>query len=117
MKKYSSAAAFTAALLLIQFASACGASSGGVPEALTDIPEETASAAPAAEETEAPETDGIPDTDMNGWMSKEDRAQVEDEIPFGRMATPKECAEMLLLLSHAPRYLTGQVIDFDGAWI
>ena len=67
MKKYSSAAAFTAALLLIQFASACGALSGGVTEALTDIPEETASAAPAAEETEAPETDGIPDTDMNGW--------------------------------------------------
>lgn len=60
---------------------------------------------------------GCVDTDMNGWMSKEDRAQVEDEIPFGRMATPKECAEMLLLLSHAPRYLTGQVIDFDGAWI
>lgn len=60
---------------------------------------------------------GCVDTDMNGWMSPEDRAAVEDEIPFGRMATPEEVGEFIYLLAQAPRYLTAQVIPFDGGWI
>ena len=60
---------------------------------------------------------GCVDTDMNAWMSKEDRAAVEDEIPFGRMATPEEVGEFIYLLAKAPRYLTAQVIQFDGGWI
>ena len=60
---------------------------------------------------------GCVDTDMNGWMSSEDRAQLEDEIPYGRMCTPEEVAEFVKLLAVAPRYLTGQVLRFDGGWI
>ena len=60
---------------------------------------------------------GCVDTDMNGWMGPEDRAAVEEEIPYGRMATAGEAAEMLRLLVKAPAYLTGQIIQFDGAWI
>ncbi len=60
---------------------------------------------------------GCVDTDMNGWMSAEDRAQVEDEIPYGRMCTPEEVAEFVRLLSIAPKYLTGQILRFDGGWI
>ena len=60
---------------------------------------------------------GCVDTDMNAWMSKEDRAAVEDEIPFGRMATPEEVGEFIYLLAKAPRYLTAQIIQFDGGWI
>lgn len=60
---------------------------------------------------------GCVDTDMNAWMSPEDRAAVEDEIPFGRMATPEEVGEFIYLLAQAPRYLTAQVIPFDGGWI
>lgn len=60
---------------------------------------------------------GCVDTDMNAWMSPEDRAAVEDEIPFGRMATPEEVGEFIYLLAQAPRYLTAQVIQFDGGWI
>ncbi len=60
---------------------------------------------------------GCVDTDMNGWMSPEDRAAVEEEIPYGRMASAAEAAEMLRLLAKAPAYLTGQVIQFDGGWI
>ncbi len=60
---------------------------------------------------------GCVDTDMNGWMSPEDRAAVEEEIPYGRMATAEEAAEMLRLLIKSPAYLTGQIIQFDGAWI
>ena len=60
---------------------------------------------------------GCVDTDMNAWMSPEDRAAVEDEIPFGRMATPEEVGEFIYLLAQAPGYLTAQVIPFDGGWI
>ena len=60
---------------------------------------------------------GCVDTDMNGWMSAEDRAQVEDEIPYGRMCTPEEVAAFVRLLSIAPKYLTGQILRFDGGWI
>ena len=60
---------------------------------------------------------GCVDTDMNGWMSPEDRAAVEDEIPFGRMATPEEVGEFIYLLAQAPLYLTAQIIQFDGGWI
>jgi 3-oxoacyl-[acyl-carrier protein] reductase len=60
---------------------------------------------------------GCVDTDMNGWMSPEDRVAVEDEIPFGRMATSEEVGEFICLLAQAPRYLTAQIIQFDGGWI
>lgn len=60
---------------------------------------------------------GCVDTDMNGWMSAEDRAQIEDEIPYGRMCTPAEVADFVRLLAAAPAYLTGQIIRFDGGWI
>lgn len=60
---------------------------------------------------------GCVDTDMNGWMSTEDRAQLEDEIPYGRMCTPEEVADFVRLLAAAPAYLTGQIIRFDGGWI
>lgn len=60
---------------------------------------------------------GCVDTDMNGWMSAEDRAQLEDEIPYGRMCTAAEVAHLVRLLAAAPAYLTGQIIRFDGGWI
>lgn len=60
---------------------------------------------------------GCVDTDMNGWMSAEDRAQLEDEIPYGRMCTATEVADLVRLLAAAPAYLTGQIIRFDGGWI
>ncbi len=60
---------------------------------------------------------GCVDTDMNSWMSAADRAQLEEEIPYGRMCTPEEAASFIRLLSKAPAYLTGQVIRFDGGWI
>ena len=60
---------------------------------------------------------GCVDTDMNGWMSVEDRAQLEDEIPYGRMCTPAEVADFVRLLAAAPAYLTGQIISFDGGYL
>lgn len=60
---------------------------------------------------------GAIDTDMNAWLSKEEKVELEEEIPYGRMATVEEAADFLLLLSKAPLYLTAQVIPFDGGWI
>ena len=60
---------------------------------------------------------GAIDTDMNSWLSAEEKQSLEEEIPYGRMATVEEAADFLYLLSNAPLYLTAQVIPFDGAWI
>ena len=60
---------------------------------------------------------GAIDTDMNAWLSNEEKAELEEEIPYGRMASSAEAADFLLLLSKAPLYLTAQVIPFDGGWI
>ena len=60
---------------------------------------------------------GAVDTDMNAWLTGEERNILEEEIPYGRMASGAEAAEFLLLLSKAPLYLTAQVIPFDGGWI
>ena len=60
---------------------------------------------------------GAIDTDMNAWLSEEEKAGLEESIPYGRMAKAEEAADFLLLLSKAPLYLTAQVIPFDGGWI
>ena len=60
---------------------------------------------------------GAVDTDMNAWLTEEERSSLEEEIPYGRMATVEEAADFLLLLSKAPLYLPAQVIPFDGGWI
>lgn len=60
---------------------------------------------------------GAVDTEMNAWLEEAERRQLEEEIPFGRMAAPKEVAAFVLQLAESPAYLSGQVIRFDGAWI
>ncbi len=59
---------------------------------------------------------GMIDTEMNSCFSDEEKTDVCEEIPIGRMATPEETADFIALLLHASPYLTGQVIGFDGAW-
>ena len=60
---------------------------------------------------------GVIDTDMNGHLSEEDRASLEEEIPVGRMASPEEAAELIVKISEMPEYFTGEVVKFDGGWI
>ncbi|MBQ6660563.1 MAG: SDR family oxidoreductase [Lachnospiraceae bacterium] len=59
---------------------------------------------------------GMVDTKMNSHLSEEDLASLRDEIPAGRIAAPSEVAEMVDLLLQAPRYLTGEIIGFNGGW-
>ncbi len=61
---------------------------------------------------------GVIDTDMNRKeLSEADLAELEDEIPKGRMGDPKEVADLVISICDAPSYLTGQIITIDGGWI
>lgn len=60
---------------------------------------------------------GVIDTEMNHFLSEEERCTLMDEIPAGRFAAPEEVGELVLQLVRTNSYLTGQVITFDGGWI
>ncbi len=60
---------------------------------------------------------GIIDTEMNQCFTKEEREELCEEIPIGRMATTEEVADTVYKLCESSVYLTGQVITFDGGWI
>ena len=60
---------------------------------------------------------GAIDTHMNNHLSPEERVLLEDEIPYGRMASCKEAACCVLKALEMPDYYTGDVLKFDGAWI
>ena len=59
---------------------------------------------------------GCIDTDMNANLSEEEREMLFEEIPAGRFGTPKEAAELIFSVAHAPAYLTGQIIGLTGGW-
>ncbi len=60
---------------------------------------------------------GVIDTDMNNFLSKEEKSILMEEIPAGRFGDPSEAADMVLSLANAPSYLTGQIIGLDGGFI
>ena len=60
---------------------------------------------------------GVIDTEMNGQLDEQERAALADEIPAGRFATPDEAAQMIWDSVHTPRYMTGQIIGFDGGYL
>lgn len=60
---------------------------------------------------------GAIDTEMNHFLSEEERNQLIDEIPSCRMGTPEEVGRLALQLAGKHSYLTGQVVTLDGGWI
>ena len=60
---------------------------------------------------------GMIDTDMNACFSPEEKQAVLDEIPAGRMGTPREVAGLALSIASGHGYLNAQVITLDGGWI
>lgn len=60
---------------------------------------------------------GAIDTEMNHFLSEEERNQLIDEIPACRMGTPEEVGRLALQLAGKHSYLTGQIILLDGGWI
>lgn len=59
---------------------------------------------------------GAIDTEMNQWMSAEEKDALLEEIPAGRMGTVSETADLIIQLADSSSYLTGQVIALDGGW-
>ncbi len=61
---------------------------------------------------------GVIDTEMNSFLSAEEREELEEEIPYGRFGSTEEVAKMVTFLcSDKCEYLTGQVIKIDGGMI
>lgn len=59
---------------------------------------------------------GVIDTEMNMCFSKEERADLAQEIAIGRFGTTLEAAEFIFDLAGKHIYLTGQIIGFDGGF-
>ncbi len=60
---------------------------------------------------------GAIDTDMNRFLSADERSELEAGIGLGRFGTPQEVADLALYLcSPQSTYLTGQVITLDGCF-
>ena len=61
---------------------------------------------------------GAVDTEMNAFLSTEERNALIDEIPAGRLAKPQEAAKFIYEIAmQTNSYMTGQVIRFDGGWL
>ncbi len=60
---------------------------------------------------------GVIDTDMNRSYSQAEMDSLKEAIPAGRLGTPQEVAAFILQIAHAPAYLTGQVLTFDGGFL
>ena len=57
---------------------------------------------------------GAIDTDMNNFMSPEEKADFSEEIPLGRFGRPEEVADLALYLARDNSYMTGQILSLDG---
>jgi len=61
---------------------------------------------------------GVIDTEMNSFLSNEEREELEEEIPFGRFGSTAEVANLVTFLcSDKCEYLTGQIIKVDGGMV
>ena len=59
---------------------------------------------------------GVIDTTMNNCLSQSDLEELRTEIPADRLGSPEEAAQLILQISQAPCYMTGQIITLDGGW-
>ena len=59
---------------------------------------------------------GAIDTEMNHFLSPEERQSLMAEIPAGRLGAPEEVAQLAWQLAESSEYLTGQIIRLDGGW-
>lgn len=61
---------------------------------------------------------GVIDTEMNNWLTTEERIALEEEIPMGRLGSGQDIGKTVLFLcGEGAVYITGQVITVDGGMI
>ena len=58
---------------------------------------------------------GVIDTEMNGWLSNEEKVELKNEIPMMRFGKVDEVAKLALFLaSDNASYITGKIFTIDG---
>ena len=63
-------------------------------------------------------TPGVIDTDMNAQLTEEDRVQLADETPLGRIGSAEEVAKTILFLcGENASFITGQVLGVNGGLV
>ena len=61
---------------------------------------------------------GAIETEMNAFLTEDEKQALVDEISMMRFGKPEEVADMAFYISsEKANYLTGQIISLDGAWI
>ena len=61
---------------------------------------------------------GVIDTRMNSFLTKEDKEELENEIPMGRFGLADEIGKVAVFLcSNESSYITGQILRVDGGMI
>lgn len=61
---------------------------------------------------------GVIATEMNGHLTQEDMAALEDETPLGRIGQPEEVAQAIhFLAGEESSFITGQVLRVDGGMV
>lgn len=61
---------------------------------------------------------GVINTEMNNFLSEDEKKQLVDEIPMNRFGDTSEIAKAVLFLCKDDcRYLTGQIIRVDGGFL
>lgn len=61
---------------------------------------------------------GVIDTEMNRWLEKEEKAELEESIPMGRFGEGTDIGKAAVFLcSEDAKYITSQVITIDGGFI
>jgi 3-oxoacyl-[acyl-carrier protein] reductase len=61
---------------------------------------------------------GVINTEMNNWLSKEERNDLTREIPMQRFGNPEDIGKLAVFLaSDDANYITGQIITVDGGFI
>ena len=84
---------------------------------LTACGEKEGRSLPSEEVTEAVETETETETEPEEeTLSPEDMDALKAEIPADRLGDPMEAAKLILQISEAPTYMTGQIITIDGGW-
>ena len=59
---------------------------------------------------------GAIDTDMNSDLTKEERKELEEETPLGKIGKPEDIAKTIKWLVE-DEFTTGQVISPNGGWV
>lgn len=61
---------------------------------------------------------GVIDTEMNNFLSKDEKDSLMDEIPMGRFGKSDEIGDIVVFLcKDESAYLTGQIIKIDGGFL